>query len=63
LFNFLKFQAEPPTVVVATVGSLCQMLERHTFSLETVRVLIVDEARVLNFKFKSPSLYTFFSKM
>ena len=39
------------------------MLERHTFSLETVRVLIVDEARVLNFKFKSPSLYTFFSKM
>ncbi|XP_068463012.1 DEAD-box ATP-dependent RNA helicase 58, chloroplastic isoform X2 [Phaseolus vulgaris] len=36
-------KAEPPTVVVATVGSLCQMLERHTFSLETVRVLIVDE--------------------
>ncbi|TKY54033.1 DEAD-box ATP-dependent RNA helicase 58 [Spatholobus suberectus] len=36
-------KAEPPTVVVATVGSLCQMLERHIFSLETVRVLIVDE--------------------
>ncbi|KAL5163594.1 DEAD-box ATP-dependent RNA helicase 58, chloroplastic [Glycine soja] len=43
LFGFLKFQAEPPTIVVATVGSLCQMLERHFFSLETVRVLIVDE--------------------
>ncbi|KAG5144174.1 hypothetical protein JHK82_019869 [Glycine max] len=36
-------KAEPPTIVVATVGSLCQMLERHFFSLETVRVLIVDE--------------------
>ncbi|XP_022636944.1 uncharacterized protein LOC106761301 isoform X1 [Vigna radiata var. radiata] len=43
LFNFLRFQAEPPTIVVATIGSLCQMLERHIFSLETVRVLIVDE--------------------
>ncbi|XP_022636946.1 uncharacterized protein LOC106761301 isoform X2 [Vigna radiata var. radiata] len=38
-----RFQAEPPTIVVATIGSLCQMLERHIFSLETVRVLIVDE--------------------
>ncbi|KAL1334665.1 DEAD-box ATP-dependent RNA helicase 58, chloroplastic isoform X2 [Arachis hypogaea] len=36
-------KAEPPTVVVATVGSLCQMLERQIFLLESVRVLIVDE--------------------
>ncbi|MED6132356.1 DEAD-box ATP-dependent RNA helicase 58, chloroplastic [Stylosanthes scabra] len=36
-------KAEPPTIVVATVGSLCQMLERQLFLLESVRVLIVDE--------------------
>ncbi|XP_014500325.1 uncharacterized protein LOC106761301 isoform X3 [Vigna radiata var. radiata] len=38
-----EMDGEPPTIVVATIGSLCQMLERHIFSLETVRVLIVDE--------------------
>lgn len=37
------FQAEPPQVVVATIGSLCQMLDRHAFNLEALRVLVIDE--------------------
>ncbi|KAL9325469.1 hypothetical protein ACSQ67_006114 [Phaseolus vulgaris] len=39
-------KAEPPTVVVATVGSLCQMLERHTFSLETRDVVHIHVSAV-----------------
>lgn len=37
------FQAEPPTIVVATIGSLCQMLEKHMIKLEAMRVLVIDE--------------------
>ncbi|KAL5066250.1 hypothetical protein RYX36_027987 [Vicia faba] len=37
------FKAEPPAIVVATVESLCQMLEKQLFSLGTLRVLVVDE--------------------
>ncbi|KAF7837246.1 DEAD-box ATP-dependent RNA helicase 58, chloroplastic isoform X1 [Senna tora] len=36
-------KAEPPMIVVATVASLCQMLERQSIKLETLRVLVVDE--------------------
>ncbi|KAJ0964074.1 hypothetical protein J5N97_029196 [Dioscorea zingiberensis] len=36
-------KAEPPQVVVATIGSLCQMLDRHVFNLEALRVLVIDE--------------------
>ena len=39
----LNFQAEPPTIVVATVGSLCQMLEKQIFKLESMKVLVIDE--------------------
>lgn len=39
----LNFQAEPPTIVVATVRSLCQMLEKQIFKLESMRVLVIDE--------------------
>lgn len=41
------FQAEPPQVVVATIGSLCQMLDRHAFNLEALRVLVIDEVIIL----------------
>lgn len=37
------FQAEPPTIVVATIMSLCQMLEKHIFKLESMQVLVIDE--------------------
>ncbi|KAF3457184.1 hypothetical protein FNV43_RR01841 [Rhamnella rubrinervis] len=40
-------KAEPPTVVVATIGSLCQMLEKRIFTLESMRVLVIDEVDFL----------------
>ncbi|WOL14392.1 hypothetical protein Cni_G23172 [Canna indica] len=36
-------KAEPPEIVVATVGSLCQMLEKHALKLEAMRILVIDE--------------------
>ncbi|GAB2294929.1 DEAD-box ATP-dependent RNA helicase 58, chloroplastic [Dionaea muscipula] len=36
-------KAEPPKVVVATVSGMCQMLEKHVFNLETMKVLVIDE--------------------
>lgn len=39
------FQAEPPAIVVATVASLCHMLEKHILRLDSVKVLVVDEVK------------------
>ncbi|CAL4888876.1 unnamed protein product [Urochloa decumbens] len=36
-------KAEPPAVIVATVPSLCQMVERRAFTLQSIRVLVIDE--------------------
>ncbi|KAG0479252.1 hypothetical protein HPP92_010110 [Vanilla planifolia] len=36
-------KAEPPEVVIATIASLTQMIERHVLKLDSVRVLVVDE--------------------
>lgn len=36
-------KAEPPEIVVATIGSLCQMLQKNIFKLQAVRVLVIDE--------------------
>ncbi|XAR57227.1 RNA helicase [Bertholletia excelsa] len=36
-------KAEPPTVVVATLVSLCQMLEKKILKLESMKVLVIDE--------------------
>ncbi|TKW37000.1 hypothetical protein SEVIR_1G019000v4 [Setaria viridis] len=36
-------KAEPPAIIVATVPSLCQMVERRAFSLQSMRVLVIDE--------------------
>jgi len=47
--NLIFFQAEPPEIVVATIGSLTQMLEKHVFKLEAMRVLVIDEVGVLQF--------------
>ncbi|KAF9619873.1 hypothetical protein IFM89_009655 [Coptis chinensis] len=43
-------KAEPPTIVVATMGSLFQMLEKHLIKLETLKVLVIDE---VDFMFNS----------
>ncbi|XP_006646732.1 DEAD-box ATP-dependent RNA helicase 58, chloroplastic [Oryza brachyantha] len=36
-------KADPPAIVVATVASLCQMLEKRAFSLQSMKVLVIDE--------------------
>ncbi|XP_042430693.1 DEAD-box ATP-dependent RNA helicase 58, chloroplastic-like isoform X2 [Zingiber officinale] len=36
-------KAEPPQIVVATVGSLCQMIEKNILKLEAMRILVIDE--------------------
>ncbi|KAG5554754.1 hypothetical protein RHGRI_012344 [Rhododendron griersonianum] len=43
-------KSEPPTIVVATLGSLCQMLEKKVLKLESMRVLVIDE---VDFMFNS----------
>ncbi|CAN6442179.1 unnamed protein product [Victoria cruziana] len=43
-------KAEPPEIVVATIRSLSQMLEKKTFKLETLQILVVDE---VDFMFNS----------
>ncbi|KAK8998756.1 hypothetical protein V6N11_069943 [Hibiscus sabdariffa] len=40
-------KAEPPTIVVATIGSLSQMLQKHIFKLDSMQVLVVDEVDFL----------------
>lgn len=43
-------KGEPPEIVVATMGSLCQMLEKEILNLESMRVLVIDE---VDFMFNS----------
>ncbi|KAI3496476.1 hypothetical protein L1887_38840 [Cichorium endivia] len=43
-------KADPPTIIVATLGSLCQMLEKQMIKLESMRVLVIDE---VDFMFNS----------
>ncbi|KAK4372454.1 hypothetical protein RND71_007838 [Anisodus tanguticus] len=47
---FVPLQAEPPTIVIATIGSLCQMVEKHILKLDSCQVLVVDE---VDFMFNS----------
>ncbi|KAG6597460.1 DEAD-box ATP-dependent RNA helicase 58, chloroplastic, partial [Cucurbita argyrosperma subsp. sororia] len=43
-------KADPPSILVATVGSLCQMVERRFLDLASLKVLIIDE---VDFMFSS----------
>ncbi|KAL6591490.1 hypothetical protein ACP70R_049993 [Stipagrostis hirtigluma subsp. patula] len=36
-------KAEPPAIIVATVESLCRMVDKRSFSLQSMRVLVIDE--------------------
>lgn len=45
-FCLFDYQAEPPAIVVATIGSLCQMLEKQFLKLESLQVLVIDEVKV-----------------
>ncbi|XBI22972.1 hypothetical protein VPH35_063924 [Triticum aestivum] len=36
-------KAKPPAIIVATVASLCQMVEKRAFSLGSIKILVIDE--------------------
>ncbi|CAN1129410.1 DEAD-box ATP-dependent RNA helicase 58, chloroplastic [Linum perenne] len=40
-------KAEPPSIVVATIASLCHMLDKHVFKLDAIKVLVIDEVDFL----------------
>ncbi|XP_028119364.1 DEAD-box ATP-dependent RNA helicase 58, chloroplastic-like isoform X4 [Camellia sinensis] len=46
----LGMQVEPPTIVVATLGSLCQMIDKKILKLDSMQVLVIDE---VDFMFNS----------
>ncbi|KAM7278805.1 hypothetical protein ACFE04_005939 [Oxalis oulophora] len=48
-------KADPPTIVVATIGSLCQMLERNAFKLGSLGVLVIDEVDFMFYSSKDVS--------
>ncbi|XVF63188.1 hypothetical protein PTKIN_Ptkin09bG0068000 [Pterospermum kingtungense] len=48
-------KAEPPHIVVATIGSLSQMLEKQIFKLDSMRILVVDEVDFLFYSSKQVS--------
>ncbi|KAL7220503.1 hypothetical protein ACSBR2_013393 [Camellia fascicularis] len=37
-------KAEPPTILVATLGSLCQMIDKEILKLDSMQVLVIDES-------------------
>ncbi|KAI9195313.1 hypothetical protein LWI28_013705 [Acer negundo] len=53
-------KAEPPTIVVATIGSLCHLIEKHIFKLDCMRVLVIDE---VDFLFNSSKQVSFLKKL
>ncbi|KAL5703216.1 DEAD-box ATP-dependent RNA helicase 58 [Ranunculus cassubicifolius] len=53
-------KAEPPTIVVATVGSLCHMLDKHVIKLDTMKVLVIDE---VDFMFNSSKEVSLLKKL
>ncbi|PWA50016.1 P-loop containing nucleoside triphosphate hydrolases superfamily protein [Artemisia annua] len=53
-------KAEPPTIIVATLGSLCQMLEKHMIKLDSLRVLVIDE---VDFMFNSSDQVSLLRKL
>ncbi|KAK6130358.1 hypothetical protein DH2020_035915 [Rehmannia glutinosa] len=40
-------KVEPPAIVIATLRSLCQMLDKQTLNLDRMRVLVIDEVDFL----------------
>ncbi|XP_073302509.1 DEAD-box ATP-dependent RNA helicase 58, chloroplastic isoform X2 [Primulina huaijiensis] len=40
-------KVEPPAIVIATLGSLCQMLDKQILKLDAMRVLVIDEVDFL----------------
>ncbi|CAM8955773.1 unnamed protein product [Rhodiola kirilowii] len=53
-------KAEPPTIVVATLDSLCQMIDKHILKLDAMKVLVVDE---VDYMFNSSKQVSFLRKL
>ncbi|CAL5395504.1 unnamed protein product [Camellia sinensis] len=53
-------KVEPPTIVVATLGSLCQMIDKKILKLDSMQVLVIDEMH--QFPSTNDSYLTAFSK-
>lgn len=53
-------KAEPPTIVVATLDSLCQMIDKHILKLDAMKVLVVDE---VDYMFNSSKHVSFLRKL
>lgn len=53
-------KVEPPAVVVATLRSLCQMLDKHILKLDALKVLVIDE---VDFMFNSSKEVRFLKKL
>ncbi|CAL5337705.1 unnamed protein product [Camellia sinensis] len=51
-------KVEPPTIVVATLGSLCQMIDKKILKLDSMQVLVIDEVDFIT----NDSYLTAFSK-
>ncbi|CAA0839872.1 DEAD-box ATP-dependent RNA helicase 58-chloroplastic [Striga hermonthica] len=48
-------KAEPPAIVIATLKCLCQMLDRRTLKLDSMRVLVIDEVDFMFYSSKEVS--------
>ncbi|KAM7462750.1 hypothetical protein LguiA_030871 [Lonicera macranthoides] len=48
-------KADPPTIVVATLGSLSLLLRKQIFKLESMRVLVIDEVDFMFYSSKEVS--------
>ncbi|CAL5401717.1 unnamed protein product [Camellia sinensis] len=53
-------KAEPPTILVATLGSLCQMIDKQILKLDSMQVLVIDE---VDFMFNSSKQVSSFQKL
>ncbi|XP_078169853.1 P-loop containing nucleoside triphosphate hydrolases superfamily protein isoform X1 [Carex rostrata] len=36
-------KAEPPQIIIATIESLCRMIDRHLLKLQSISILVIDE--------------------
>ncbi|GER37431.1 dead box ATP-dependent RNA helicase [Striga asiatica] len=48
-------KAEPPAIVIATLKCLCQMLDKRTLKLDSMRVLVIDEVDFMFYSSKEVS--------
>ncbi|XP_038719495.1 DEAD-box ATP-dependent RNA helicase 58, chloroplastic isoform X2 [Tripterygium wilfordii] len=53
-------KAEPPVIVVATIASVCQMLEKRILKLESMQVLVIDE---VDFMFNASKQVSYLRKL